>query len=691
MPNTHETNEGDRRYDAPVEGDLSQAGAHRQECSHTFGIRQTNDHRSPAHAANPVFAMQSRYGEQVPTTCATDEFSLFDSEEDVNAGNFEGVVERPCKQVYFAERAVSGDGSPVEGLQFAAALPANDAGTFAAALPANGAGDFAAASPSNISPINALKDKAAQIVTDPKNNILLTVVFYALVALYAAWDIFGTAYDNDIWFIMATGEEIVNNGIPYTNPFSLHEDMGIIVQQWLPCVISYFIYSAGGFVALSAWVLVLFVAMALSFFFVGRILRNDSYGSEIIALVFMPLTVVMSTYSSVRPHLYTMIAFIWIVGLLTLYRRTSKIAYIVPLPFIVALHVNFQASMAPFDIVIMVCYLIPNFIKPLHARGKLAKLQFIEWDYRRLPLLIVTLVSVVALLANPYVLDGALYLVKSFGTASYRNYISEMNPLVPASNWVYVTALLIFVVTAIVIGAKGAKKINFPLILLILGTSALSFTQIRNIWLGPLFCGLYLVSMSSHRSIRLWIKAKASKVVSIASGVLAAIGCCLLIAFEIPPIQALPQNDSSTPVAAIDYLDEIGADKNKTRILNFFNSGGYFEYRGYKVVMDPRPELWAPSVTGLSFDYYTEFVDMTLGDTYIDDYIAKYDLNVYVVDKADASVDIFKNQEIYLEISGGDDYRAFIKRDAYEYITGKDISTAPKAVRHTSKASAERS
>ncbi len=82
---------------------------------------------------------------------------------------------------------------------------------------------------------------------------------------------------------------------------------------------------------------------------------------------------------------------------------------------------------------------------------------------------------------------------------------------------------------------------------------------------------------------------------------------------------------------------------------------------------------------------------MTLGDTYIDDYIAKYDLNVYVVDKTDASVDIFKNQEIYLEISGGDDYRAFIKRDAYEYITGKDISTAPKAVRHTSKASAERS
>lgn len=699
MPNTLETNQGEHRADPRgAHARIDEPGVLASDV-HTFGIRETGketmteevQRSTPAaggfdgrdadiDAVNPIFAMQASYGDRVPVAPATDEFAAFDADDGAYEDLYDSTYEDP-----YGHRFESPYGDAPIGMPAANGFRSADA----SAMPSQGMPRPVA--PEMPSPIHALKDKAVQVVSAPKNNILLTIVFYALVALYAAWDIFGTAYDNDIWFIMATGEEIMKNGIPYTNPFSLHEDMGIVVQQWLPCVISYLIYGLGGFVALGAWVLVLFVAMAFSFYKVGRILRNDSYGSELIALVFVPLTVVMSTYASVRPHLYTMIAFIWIIGLLTLYRRTSKIAYIIPLPFIVALHVNFQASMAPFDIVIMVCYLIPNFLKPLHERGRLEALQCIEWDYKRLPLLIVALASIVALLANPYLLDGALYLVKSFGSASYRDYISEMNPLVPASHWVYITALLIFVAAAIVVGAQGSKLINFPLLLLMVGTTALSFTQIRNIWLGPLFCALYLVSVSSHHCISLWMRAKAAKVLSCVAGALATIGCCLLIAFEIPAIRELPANDSSTPVAALDYLDEIGADKDRTRILNFFNSGGYFEYRGYKVVMDPRPELWAPSITGLSFDYYKEFVDMTLGDTYIDDYIAKYDLNVYVVDKTDASVDIFKNQEIYLEISGGSDYRAFIKRDAYEYITGKDISTAPKAVRYTPKNATDRS
>lgn len=533
---------------------------------------------------------------------------------------------------------------------------------------------------STSAPVASVEERPA-----PKNNFLITAILYALVALFAAWEIFGTAYDNDIWFILATGREILDNGIPYTNPFSLHENMGIVVQQWVPCVISYLIYSAGGFVALGIWVLALFAIMAFSFFRVGRILRADRYGSELIALVFLPLTIVMSSYASVRPHLYTMIAFIWVVGLLTLYRRTSRIAFLIPLPFIVAVHVNFQASMAPFDLVIMVCFLIPNFLGPFHRRGKLLKVNCLEWGYSRLPLLIAALVSAVALLANPYFVDGAAYLVNSFGSAAYKDYINEMNPLAPASHWLYALGALFFIVTATFVGAQGLRRVDFPLLLLAGGTTYLSFTQIRNIWLGPLFCALYLVSIGAHHSIALWAKARASRVLGWVACAAGVIGSCLLIAFEAPGLQALPRNDADTPVAALDYLDQIGADKDRTRILNFFNSGGYFEYRGYKVVMDPRPELWSPSITGLAFDYYKEFVDMTLGETYIDDFIAKYDLNVYVVDKTDPSVDIFKNQELYLEISGGENYRAFIERSAYEYITGEDISTAPQAIRHVSK------
>ena len=40
-------------------------------------------------------------------------------------------------------------------------------------------------------------------------------------------------YSNDLWFLLATGREIIDNGIPYENPFALHDGMRIVVQQWL--------------------------------------------------------------------------------------------------------------------------------------------------------------------------------------------------------------------------------------------------------------------------------------------------------------------------------------------------------------------------------------------------------------------------------------------------------------------------
>lgn len=40
-------------------------------------------------------------------------------------------------------------------------------------------------------------------------------------------------FDNDGYFLIATGKEIVENGIPQFNPFFLEEGYRIVVQQWL--------------------------------------------------------------------------------------------------------------------------------------------------------------------------------------------------------------------------------------------------------------------------------------------------------------------------------------------------------------------------------------------------------------------------------------------------------------------------
>lgn len=521
----------------------------------------------------------------------------------------------------------------------------------------------------------------------PVNNSIFMGVFTALIAMFAGWFIFGDSYDNDIWFILATGKEIVQNGIPYENPFSVFEGLQTVIQQWVVCVLYYEIHSHFGFVGLGIWVTVLYACVILSLYRVARICRGDSFGGEWLLLFSLIASIPMSSYMTVRPHMYTMLAFTWIVGFLELYRRSGNVKYLIALPIICAIHINFQAAMAPFDLVIIACYAIPNFMKPLHKADMLRSIDCANWNYGRLPLLIALVVCVFAMLCNPYGIEGALYLVNSYGSAAYRDYISEMGHLAPAGSVnfaVFVVALCAFCIAA---GRIGLKRIDFPLILLIAGTTYLGFVQVRNYWLAPLFIVFYLSWASKGFSIRLFSDAVQAKLVGACIALVGIVIGIVFIFYKAPSFADIPKNDDHTPVAAMDYLDEIGADKETTKVLDFFNPGGYIEYRGYKVNVDPRPELWNSGITKKDFDYYNEYIDMHAGDIFFDDYIDKYGFNVFVVPEDDGAIDLLKDAERFLEISGGSGYRAFIAKDAYEEITGKDIKTAPQVQRKPVKSS----
>lgn len=49
-------------------------------------------------------------------------------------------------------------------------------------------------------------------------------------------------FDNDLWFIMATGRNILNNGIPHFDVLSMHNDYLIVTQQWLTSVIYFLLH-----------------------------------------------------------------------------------------------------------------------------------------------------------------------------------------------------------------------------------------------------------------------------------------------------------------------------------------------------------------------------------------------------------------------------------------------------------------
>lgn len=481
-----------------------------------------------------------------------------------------------------------------------------------------------------------------------RNNPLIMAIAASFIAIYIAWNSGGFT-DNDVWFILATGREILENGIPYTNPFSVYDNMGIVVQQWVPCVIAYSLYSLGGFVALGLWVGLLSALVVLSLYRLGRLVKADRFGGEWLMLAIAVAVPALLGYLSMRPHAYTMLAFCWLLFFLEKYRRSGNLAWLVGSVALVAAHVNFQMALAPFDLVIIGCYLVPDVLAPFHKRGRLLGVQLALGSYKRWPVAVCLVLAAAALMANPYGLDGALYLVDSYGVASYNNHILEMRALAPWGKGLGgMAAVAMLVLAAAAAGKRGLRNIDLPLTLLAFGVGLAAFSHSRNGWLIAFFT-LPLVMSAMHgwsmdftklpprkKAAALdpqaaWQRTRKLRTVALSCTAAVALGAVVtsgvLVWQASPEWRDYEEESSMAPAGLLDYLEKQGKRPESVRLFSPFNIGGYLEWRGYRVSMDPRPELWAPAISGHSTDYYREYVDM-MGDDWKDrDYAEFLDRN----------------------------------------------------------------
>lgn len=74
---------------------------------------------------------------------------------------------------------------------------------------------------------------------DKKNRWPLILVLFipCLIVLFKS-------LDNDIWFLLNHGRYVLENGIPHTEPFTIHQGFHFIMQQWLSAVLFWLAYSS---------------------------------------------------------------------------------------------------------------------------------------------------------------------------------------------------------------------------------------------------------------------------------------------------------------------------------------------------------------------------------------------------------------------------------------------------------------
>lgn len=446
-----------------------------------------------------------------------------------------------------------------------------------------------------------------------------------------------TTYDNDLWWLLATGREILQNGFPKTNPWSIHSGQEIVIQQWIPSVILYSIYTIAGFPGLE---IMLVIQIFILFFILGKMasILSGKNNAELLLFSILIASVSLSTYFSSRPQIYSMIFYGLLIIVLERYRQTNDRKYLYVLPFITLLHVNFHASMAPFDFFIIFLYWLPNI--PQLLSGKFAlTLEFSDSNYKRMPLFVAAVAAGGTMFLNPYGIRGAFYLLESYGAAGYGNYISEMGNT-QITSYAGFADIALIIAGAIGIG-MNRKHVDAPPTMLFLSTAFISMTHERNIWLVALFA-LPLIAKTIGRADlqTIWIKILHKWPVYIIFSV-AMIDFMAIYSYAnvwptmVKYIRLYKADDVDYPLQACDWLTEYAAENgminNDLRIFNNFNNGGLLEFNGFKVTMDPRPELWEPMITGQSQHYYQEYVQFQNGTLPIKDYLSKYEWDFYIV------------------------------------------------------------
>lgn len=190
------------------------------------------------------------------------------------------------------------------------------------------------------------------IADNPLYNYGLMILFAVFIILLTTFKITG---DDDVFWHLATGRHIVQtHEVPSADIFG-YVTQG---QEWMPFewgwdVLTYTLYNAGGYTALSVFRTLIFL---LIFYLLFSILRKFKTGYTIIFIFLTILAFGMMDRLTPRPHIISMLFFALLLRIITEYkyfdRKNYKILYFAPVIFLIwaNMHMGIIAGIFLFGI-----------------------------------------------------------------------------------------------------------------------------------------------------------------------------------------------------------------------------------------------------------------------------------------------------------------------------------------------------
>ena len=305
-------------------------------------------------------------------------------------------------------------------------------------------------------------------------NLLLLISFFAFISLITTFKFF---QDDDIFWHLATGRYIVQSGhIPSADVF------GFVTYgtKWIPFewgwdVMTYLIYSIGGFYLLSVFRTILIVSV---FLFILNLLRKQNLSFSSIIAFSVLLIFGILTRLSVRPQLATFFFSVLLIYILYnnkyFYTGKKSVMYIAPVLFLLWANMHMGVLLG---ILIFAIYLISELIN-FFLLPKENKTNDIKCKIKFL--LIAFLLSLFVLLLNPNFIDTYIYTFKHTQMDLLEQINEWKSPFSPSVITNYnVIIYIFFLITGIITIYYSIRKKDFFPALIYISVGIYSIQAIR--------------------------------------------------------------------------------------------------------------------------------------------------------------------------------------------------------------------
>ena len=162
--------------------------------------------------------------------------------------------------------------------------------------------------------------------------------------------------DMDCYYMAARGEYIwKNHSLPTENVFLMHDGFKLVVQQWLFCLLSYFVLHIFG----DSGVLVMigFSYVVMTFVFMAYIWSHTRNITKSIVIT-APFVWLIVNFAQFRPFFVDIIVMFVLMRCLEKYKSTRNFNYLLGLPLLSMVYINIHSSFWYFLFIITLPYLV---------------------------------------------------------------------------------------------------------------------------------------------------------------------------------------------------------------------------------------------------------------------------------------------------------------------------------------------